>query len=82
MLALIVQTAARNHHIKVGIKKIENPRVEKGRHYYNPSNQSLLKLGYEPTPSINGEISKLIQYLYRFKDNVKEDVIMPTTKWR
>jgi UDP-sulfoquinovose synthase len=82
LLAILVRNAAKELGIEVDIKNIRNPRIEDNRHYYNPSNQGLLELGYEPTPDIGKEIYKLTEYLQQFKDNVREDVIMPTTKWR
>ena len=81
-LASCVQQATKKLSFGVSMDYLRNPRVEADKHYYNPSNSGLLKLGYKPDQNIVGEIYKLIKYLLQFQDKVREDVIMPTTKWR
>ena len=80
-LADTICRAAKVHGIQLGIKHIPNPRKESEEHYYNPVREKLTKLGYEPTTNIEGEITKLIGQLLPFKDEVKEEVILPKTKW-
>lgn len=81
-LALCVKQACKKLSFGVGIDYLKNPRVEADKHHYNPSNEGLLTLGYKPTTEIIGEIHKLIKYLLQFQNEVREDVIIPTTKWR
>ena len=42
-LAEKVVLAAKDLNIKTSIKNIKNPRVEKDRHYFNPTNRSFKK---------------------------------------
>jgi len=43
----VKETCEKHFNIKVEVKPIENPRIEAEEHYYNPSNEGLLKLGIE-----------------------------------
>jgi len=63
------------------IKNIPNPRKEAESHYYNPTNDSLLNLGYEPTTDMNAEIKDLLRKLSGYKHRINEEVIMPKIKW-
>jgi UDP-sulfoquinovose synthase len=47
-LAARVADAAKSIGIDVKIGAVENPRIEKEEHYYNPSHSALLNLGLEP----------------------------------
>ena len=44
-LAEIIKSEGEKLNLTVKIEKIENPRVEKENHYYNPKNDSFIKLG-------------------------------------
>ena len=44
-IAEIVKNAANEEGLDSTIKKIENPRFEKEKHYYNPTYSSFKKLG-------------------------------------
>lgn len=83
-LAANVHCAATELGLESVISHIPNPRaaVEAQNHYYNPTCQHLLDLGYEPNTDIYGEIVKLFNTLLPFKDRIIKSVIMPTTVWR
>jgi len=83
-LAAEVLMAAGTLDIPAVISHIPNPRevIEAQNHYYNPTCQHLLDLGYEPTTGIFCEIVKLINTLIPFKDRINKAAIMPTTLWR
>lgn len=63
---------------------VENPRVEREEHYYNPDRERLPALGFRPTNDLDAElrltIPKLIQYRGRILE--KKGAIMPKIKWR
>lgn len=69
--------------IEVTVKHWPNPReaVELQDHYYNPEHQRLFDLGYTPSLMLPA-IKQLINDIYKFKDEVKKDSIIPTTTWR
>lgn len=81
-LAEKVKYAAKNLGLHVGISHLENPRAEMEDHYYNPANNKLKALGYNPVANIDTEITSLICRLIPFKNNIKEEVIDPTTRWK
>lgn len=66
------------------IWRVENPRVEREEHYYNPDHEKLPTLGFRPTNDLDAElrltIPKLIQYRGRIEE--KKSTIMPKIKWR
>lgn len=63
------------------IDHIPNPRNEMEKHYYNPSNDTLFKLGYVPTINIYQEIVQLLNDLKPYKDCINKNLILPRTKW-
>jgi len=81
-LADIVCNAARSNELHASIEHIPNPRKEKETHYYNPEHQKLFDLGYIPTIDIQSEVNTLISNILPYKDNVRQEVILPKTNWR
>lgn len=82
-LAMAVSDAAyEDHRISSGITHLPNPRNEADEHYYNPTCETLHKLGYIPDTNLRKNISTLIGRLLPYKDNVNKHVIAPTTTWR
>ena len=63
------------------INHIPNPRNEMESHYYNPSNERLFNLGYEPTTDIYNEIVQLLTQLKPFTSRINQSLILPKTKW-
>ncbi|MCX6656647.1 MAG: UDP-sulfoquinovose synthase [Candidatus Bathyarchaeota archaeon] len=66
------------------IWSIENPRVEKEEHYYNPDHERLPSLGFKPVYSLDAELRRTIPKLIQYRDRIEEKkgVIMPSIKWR
>ena len=81
-LADMVVRSAKELGLEAGIKHIPNPRNESEKHYYNPDHQKLFEMGYEPTVNIQREITRLIESIQPYINNVKEEVILPKTNWR
>lgn len=69
--------------LNVKSRSIDNPRLEKEQHYYNPEHAKLPALGFKPTHDLDTElrltISKLIEYRMRIEE--KASTILPTIKW-
>jgi len=65
------------------IYNIENPRLEKEQHYYNPDRQNLINIGYQPTHDLESELRIMIPDLIRYKDRIEEvkDVLVPSIRW-
>ncbi len=66
------------------IWSIENPRIEKEEHYYNPDHERLPSLGFKPVHSLDAELRRTIPKLIQYRDRIEEkkSVIMPSIKWR
>lgn len=82
LLADMVRIAADREHLRTEVRHIDNPRYEHEEHYYNPTNQKLLDLGYKPTKNIQREIDNLVMMLRMEGHRVIKSAIMPTTTWR
>lgn len=70
--------------IETDIWPIENPRIESEEHYYNPDHESLGKLGFKPTHTLDEELRITLSTLRKYEKRIeaKRDRILPTTHWR
>lgn len=82
-LALKVVEVCKQLDVDVEISKIKNPRKEADRHYYNPDNQNLKNLGYEPVTDFEEEIRKLILGIKPYKKRISKysEILDPTIRW-
>jgi UDP-sulfoquinovose synthase len=66
------------------IWSIENPRLEKEEHYYNPDREKLPALGFKPLFNLDSELRLTIPKLIKYKSRIEEKKrnIMPKIKWR
>ncbi len=66
------------------IRHVDNPRVERESHYYNPINENLKKLGYRSKRTLDEEILHMLQDLQQFVPRIKKlsGTIMPRTFWK
>lgn len=81
-LALITQDAAKSFGLEVRIDHLKNPRNEADEHYYHPVHEKLPNLGYVPNFDIHTGITKLIEAILPYKNNIIREAILPTTEWR
>lgn len=81
-LAKKVKKSCEKIGIKVNIKNIKNPRVEKSSHYYNPSNKSFKKIGLKPIKLSERFIIDNIKIIQANKHIVKKELIKPTVNWK
>jgi UDP-sulfoquinovose synthase len=82
-LALKVAGVCKQLNMDVNIVKMKNPRKEAALHYYNPDNQNLKNLGYNPTTDFEQEILALIQGIKPYKKRIQlhSNILNPTIKW-
>jgi len=84
-LAEMVQRIFENEYGKrPEIAHLDNPRVEKEEHYYNPEHRKLEEMGYRRTKIIEEEIVDAISDLSKFRDRIYNlrGTLMPKTFWK
>ena len=66
------------------VQHVDNPKVEKEEHYYNPEHENLKKLGYVRTKPVSAEIKDVIADLQKHKKRLEKlkDRIMYGVKWK
>ncbi|HTT87502.1 MAG TPA: NAD-dependent epimerase/dehydratase family protein [Acidimicrobiales bacterium] len=67
---------------KVRIEHMDDPRVEKEKHYYRAAHTKLLDLGLVPHLLGAGTIHSLLAVVDRYRDRVNLEAIAPTVEWR
>ena len=80
-LAAKVLSIGNDRGHKVTIKRIENPRVEKEEHYYNPTYTGLKELGLEPHLLTNEVLHNMFETVEQYKDNIQKHKIFKGVKW-
>ena len=81
-LAQLVLQAGRDYGLDVAVHHLDNPRVEKEEHYYNPRHTKLLDLGLKPHLLSETLIESMFVALERHRDRVIPDRIDPRIRWR
>ncbi|MBI2099161.1 NAD-dependent epimerase/dehydratase family protein [Candidatus Uhrbacteria bacterium] len=81
-LAETVARAAAKLGIDVKIEHLENPRIEKEEHYYNPKNDKLLGLGLVPTKLSEELVNSMLVKIKNAERLIDKSVILPKIKWR
>ncbi|MHB8361924.1 MAG: UDP-sulfoquinovose synthase [Thermoplasmataceae archaeon] len=66
------------------IVNVDNPRVEKEDHYYNPEHSKLKKLGYKQSRELKDDIGSILKDIDQFHNNAEKlrGVIKPKTYWK
>ena len=80
-LAEVVTSVADSLGLKTHRAKVENPRIEKEEHYYNPECKKLPELGYIPAMSIENTVAQILKDLLKHKDRINLDVLLPDIRW-
>jgi UDP-sulfoquinovose synthase len=81
-LAERVKRVSEERGLPVEINAIDNPRVEKEGHYYNPVHTALLDLGLEPRLLTDDLVDRMLERALNAQDNVLEHSILPRLDWR
>lgn len=68
----------------IKISHVENPRVEKDQHYYNPEHRKLRELGYHPSRSLKEDVNEIISDIQKFRDTAERyrSSVAPKTYWK
>ena len=81
-LANVVKNKANEMGLNPKIVNFENVRSEKTQHFYEPVHEKLLALGYQPTTDLKAEVSRNMEILVNYRDNIKREVLYPKTKFK
>jgi len=81
-LAVNVKEAGNKIGLNVDIQHVDNPRLEAEAHYYNPCHTGLLDLGLSPHYLSEDVLIQMMEYVIKYKDQIKRDQIYRTVKWR
>ena len=71
---------ARGHD--VAVRHLENPRVEKEEHYYNPVYSGLKELGLTPHLLTDEVLHSMFEVVEQHRGNIQEHKIFRGVKWR
>jgi UDP-sulfoquinovose synthase len=82
-LALIVQQVGQRVGLDVSIEHVDNPRLEKERHHYNPDRNRLVALGYKPSGDIHAEVEVMLSELLPHRQRILErrELLIPDICW-
>ena len=80
-LAAKVKDSGNKFGLKVEIQHVENPRLEAEAHYYNPCHTGLLDLGLTPHYLSEDVLIQMMEYVIKYKDQIKRDQIYRKVKW-
>jgi UDP-sulfoquinovose synthase len=81
-LAYRVQKVAAEEGYPVEIIHLQNPRVEKERHYYHAKNTKLIDLGLQPHLLTDDIIRNIFRTVLQYKDRVIPDNVLPKVTWK
>ena len=81
-IAAMVERIGKKMGYQVKINHLENPRVEKDEHYYNPSYTGLLELGLEPHYLDDNTLEEMFKVVEGHKDQINVDIIYKGIKWK
>ncbi len=80
-IANLVQRIGKEKGYNTKIQNIKNLRYEEEHTYFNPEHKKIFDLGLKPH-NIEEEISKMFDCVAKYKDRVKEELILPTVSWK
>jgi UDP-sulfoquinovose synthase len=83
-LAEHVKDAGEKLGLSVSIQNIDNPRVEKEKHFYDVEHEKLRELGFKPTKTLYEELDIMLKDLINYKERIetKKHVILPKIRWK
>jgi len=66
----------------VELNQIENPRVEKEEHYYNPKYTGLVELGLEPHLLTDEVLEGMFRMVDKYKGRINTEAIFRGVQWK
>ncbi len=67
--------------LNVKVNKIDNPRLEKEEHYYNPVHTGLVDLGLAPHYLTEDVLADMLEFVLNYKNNIEKHKIFKGVKW-
>ena len=80
-LADLTSRAGRELGLNIEVQNLENPRVEKEDHYYNPMYQGLIELGVAPNYLTLESMKSMISLVQKYRSNINKNVIFNGINW-
>lgn len=80
-LAKMVEVQGKKLGLQVEIQHLDNPRVEKEQHYYNPKHTKLVELGLQPHLLSEVLLESMLKRVQEFAQRIKKDIILPHVSW-
>ena len=80
-LAAIVVDAMRDLGIYTKTKKINNPRIEKEKHYYNAVHSNIQKIGLKPIKLDKKILHQIAKFVIKHKKRIDQSIIHPKVNW-
>lgn len=81
-LADKVRAAGKKLGYNVDVRSVENPRIEKEQHYYNPKCTGLLELGLKPHYLTDEVMEGMFRVVEQYKDRINRDAIFRGVSWK
>jgi len=81
-LAELVAREATKLGFEAHLEHIDNPRIEAEDHYYNPRNDSLLRLGLEPRLLSDELVDSMLLKIAEHAAGIDRSTILPQVRWR
>lgn len=81
-IANLVANAAKELGINAFIEQVDNPRIEKEDHYYNPQHTGLLELGLQPNFLTEEIIFDMLKTVQKYAHNIDLSLLKPKTTWK
>jgi UDP-sulfoquinovose synthase len=81
-LAEKVRKVSQDEGLNVRIAHLDNPRVEKEKHYYNARNTKLKELGLEPHLLTDEVLRDILHTASRHKDRILMENVLPQVTWK
>lgn len=67
--------------LAVDVRSVDNPRLEKEEHYYNPAHVGLQDLGFKPYTLTEDRLCAMMERIIGYKDRIRPDLFLRGVKW-
>jgi UDP-sulfoquinovose synthase len=81
-LAERIRRAGKSLGYNISLQNMENPRIEKEEHYYNPKYTGLFELGLEPHYLTDQILKDMFKVIEKYKSRINRDSIFKGIKWK
>lgn len=80
-LAQRIKAAGERAGVSVGIKHLDNPRIEMEKHHYQPKHTKLLDLGLKPHYLTDEVVDTMFAKVGEHKENISDEFLNPKIQW-